>query len=246
MRTAGESALLQIRGELPKGILQFLRATELYLLRVEGGEAGGICHNGAGAEPKQLHMAGSMAATAQLVGDLPHLEAEAGLQGVEYAGFAHTGISCKGRNLSSNCPRELLQSLPCLGAHPEGGEPGSAVGLVELLRRIQVALVDADDRLAVPPLRNGNHAVNQEWVGNWNGAGGNDYELINVGHRRSLKFVPAGQDFIENPRPVIQRGEDDLVPHQGDDPLMAELSPSAAGDQNPISAVHVIEAAEGL
>ncbi len=35
-----------------------------------------------------------------------------------------------------------------------------------------------------PPLRNGNHAVNQEWVGNWNGAGGNDYELINVGHRR--------------------------------------------------------------
>ena len=46
MRTAGESALLQIRGELPKGILQFLRATELYLLRVEGGEAGGICHNG--------------------------------------------------------------------------------------------------------------------------------------------------------------------------------------------------------
>lgn len=96
------------------------------------------------------------------------------------------------------------------------------------------------------PSANGNHAVNQEWVGNWNGAGGNDYELINVGHRRSLKFVPAGQDFIENPRPVIQRGEDDLVPHQGGDPLMAELSPSAAGDQNPISAVHVIEAADGL
>ncbi len=151
MRTAGEPALLQIRGELPEGILQFLRATELHLLRIKGGEAGGICHNGAGAEPKQLHMAGSMAATAQLVGHLPHLKAEAGLQGVEYTGFAHTGISCKGRNLSSNCPRELLQSLPCLGAHPEGGEPGSTVGLVELLRRIQVALVDADDRLAVPP-----------------------------------------------------------------------------------------------
>lgn len=194
-------ALIQIGGELPEGVLQLLRPAQLHPLGVKGGEAGGVRHNGPGGEAEQLHMAGGVPPAPQLVGDLPHLEAELRLQGVEDAGLAHAGIARKGGNLAGNGRRQLRNALAGFSAHPQGEEAGLPVGLIQLLRRVQIALVDADHRLTVPALGDGHHPVDEKRIGHRHRAGGNHHQLVDVCHCRALELVLPGRISSRIPAP---------------------------------------------
>ena len=62
--------LSYVGGKVRKGILQVLLQDHIHLIRVERGKSGGIRNIGVFAQVVQLHMAGGMAASAQLLGNL--------------------------------------------------------------------------------------------------------------------------------------------------------------------------------
>ena len=173
-------------------------------------------------------------------------EAKARLQGVEDAGLAHTGIARKGGYLSSNGLSERRNPLAGFGADPKGGEARRLIDAAELIPLVQIALVDADEAFTALVLRDGGHPVNQKGVGHRHRAGGHHHHLVDVGHRRALKRILAGQDAVQHPRPLLQGGHPHPVPHQGGNLLVAEAPPGPALNQGALSAVHIIEAAEGF
>ena len=114
-----------------------------------------------------------------------------------------------------------------------------------VLPRHQVPLVDADDAVTSPALRDGDHAVNEEGIGGRDRLGHDDDQLVHVGHRRALELILSGENPVQRAAPVFQRGKQHPVPHQRGHLLMAELPPPPAGEQlSPV--VHIVEAAEGF
>ena len=73
-----EAALVHIGAKLPERLGQLLLGDGLHLFHVKGGKPGRVRHQPSRHREK-LHMAGGVAAPAQLFADLPHLQAEAGL-----------------------------------------------------------------------------------------------------------------------------------------------------------------------
>ena len=159
--------------------------------------------------------------------------------------FPHAGVAGKGGYLSSNQLPQPVQALAGLGAHLDGGEPGLLIDGRQILARDQIALVDADDALTAVALGNGRHPVDEKRVGDRDGLGGDDDQLVDVGHRRAVELVLPGQDGLQGPLSVGEGGELHPVPHQRGDLGVAELSPPPAWDDG-LAVVHVVEAAEGF
>ena len=86
------TTLPQIGCKVREGILEIFLKDQLHLLRIEGGEAGGINAVGILSQAVQLHMTGGVAASAQLVGDLPGSNGQTGIEAVQDTGLAYTGI----------------------------------------------------------------------------------------------------------------------------------------------------------
>ena len=77
-----EAAPVQIGPELHEGLRQALLPLQAQLLRLEGGEARGVHYLRPAFETEQLHVPGGVAAPAQGLAHIPHLEVEVRLQGV--------------------------------------------------------------------------------------------------------------------------------------------------------------------
>ena len=91
---------------------------------------------------------------------------------------------------------------------------------VELLRRVQVMLVEQQHHAAVLQGGHGAHPVDEEGVRHRDGSGGHDDQLVDVGHRRTLKGVPPGQDLLHIAFAVAQLPDSHPVPHQGERPSL--------------------------
>ena len=77
-----KAAGAKIRRELPEGLRQAVLQLQVQLIRFKGGKARGIHDVPAAGEMVQLHMAGGMAAPAQCVTDLAHLQVKRRVQRV--------------------------------------------------------------------------------------------------------------------------------------------------------------------
>ena len=126
----------------------------------------------------------------------PVLRVELRVQRVQNTGFSYARVACKGRQLAGYQGNQSIQSLPSLRADPQGLEPGSRVNAVQFVCRVQVAFVQQDDDLAVFQSRDGRHPVNEERVCFGDGTGGDDHQLVDVGHRRAIELVLPGQDAV--------------------------------------------------
>ena len=70
-------------------------------------------------------MPGGVASPAQGLADVPYLDLELRIQGVENAGFSYAGVSCKGRQLTSYLPFQFLQPLPVSALTRMVGNPAA-------------------------------------------------------------------------------------------------------------------------
>jgi len=93
--TMGDPSLVATFSDGLYGLIR-VDSPEGPFLRLEGGEARSVHDLRPIGETEKLHMPGGVAAPAQGLAHLPHLQGETGVQPVEDAGLPHTGISCKG------------------------------------------------------------------------------------------------------------------------------------------------------
>ena len=115
----------------------------------------------------------------------------------------------------------------------------------QLLRRVQVALVEDHDGLAVLQLGDGRHPVDKERVGDRDSMGGDEDHLIHIGHGGALELVLAWVDGVQATLARLGGGDVHPVAHQGRHLLIPELPTGLALD-DVSAAVHVVEPAEGF
>ena len=214
-----EAALVQIRPELHKGLRQAVLQLQIQLIGLKGGEARGVHNVRPAAQVEQLHVPGGVASPAQRLAHIPHLELKRRIQGIQDAGLSHTGIPCKGRQLPGDQGLQFLDPLPGLRADPQSWKSGGCVNGVQRIGAVQIAFGD--------------------------GTGGDDHQLVDVGHRRPGKCVLPGQDGLHKALAVPQLPDLHPVPHQRGDALLPKLAPGPAGEHL-AAGVHIVEAAEGL
>ena len=239
-----EAAVTGAGPELREAVRQLLLGDGLHKLQVEGGEAGGIGHPGTAADGKELHVAGGVAAAAQLLGDLAGLDLQPRAETAQDGALAHTGVAGEGHGLACQQSPEGFDPLPGLGAGADHREACGPVELRQGLRGSQVRLVDADDGLHVLPQGDGRHPVDQEGLCHRDGPGCQDDQRVDVGYGGAEEGILAGQDGLHSPLLPL-RLDRHPIPHQGGVAGLAEFAPGAAGDQS-IPRQNVVEARQGL
>ena len=114
-----------------------------------------------------------------------------------------------------------------------------------MIRRVKVALIEADDRLAVGIFRDGDHAVDQKRIGDGVDVRRDHDELVNIRHRRADERIAPRQDGVDAALAV--RIEADL--HTVADQRTAPVVPEAAAGlalHDLIAGGHIVKAAERL
>ena len=101
----------------------------------------------------------------------------------------------------------------------------------------------ADDALTTAVGSDGGHAVDEERIRLGDGTGGDDHQLIDVGHGGAGKGVFTGQDLLHEALAVSQFPHFHQIAHQRADALLAELTAGAAG-QHFAAGIHIVKAAE--
>ena len=240
-----EAALVQIRPELHKGLRQAVLQLQIQLIGLKGGEARGVHNVRPAAQVEQLHVPGGVASPAQRLAHIPHLELKRRIQGIQDAGLSHTGIPCKGRQLPGDQGLQFLDPLPGLRADPQSWKSGGCVNGVQCIGTVQITFVQQHHHAASFQCCDGRHPVNEERVCFGDGTGGDDHQLVDVGHRRPGKCVLPGQDGLHKALAVPQLPDLHPVPHQRGDALLPKLAPGPAGEHL-AAGVHIVEAAEGL
>ena len=168
-----------------------------------------------------------------------------GGQGVQQAGFSHAGVAGEDAQPAAQGLVQLGDALACGGAGPQHRDGGGAVNVVELVRTIQVALVQHHQHLAALQRGDGADAVDEVGIRHRDGGGGDDHQLIHIGGGGPLELAGAGLDGLDDPFSPAQLLDLHPVAHQGAHALLAELAPGAALD-DPAAGIHIVEAAEGF
>ena len=184
-----KAAAAYIRDKLREGLRQVLLQLQVQLLGIKGRKARSVDDIGVLPQGKQLHMAGGVPSPAQGLADLPHRQGKTGVQGVENAGLPHTGVAGEGAELPRQLPAQLVDPLAGDSADPQHPDGGAAVYPVQLLRRVQVALVQAQQHPAVLQGGNGADAVDEIRIRHRQGGGGDDHQLVDVGRRRAKSLL---------------------------------------------------------
>ena len=245
MAAPHEAALPQIGRELRERLRQVLLQLQIHLLRVEGGKARRVDDPCLAAQREHLHMAGGVAAAAQRLADLPHRQRQLRREGVEDAGLADAGITCKGVQLAIYCGAQCVQSLPCCGADAQHLYGGAGVDAVQLVRRVKVALVQTQQYLAALQRCDGGDAVDEVRLRHRDGGAGNDDQLVDVGGGGAEEYVLPRLHGLYKALAAAQLPYLHPVAHQRAESLAPEPAPGAAL-QHLIAGVHIVEAAEGL
>ena len=190
-------------------------------------------------------MAGGMAATAQSLADLAHRQMQFRQQPIQHAGLPHAGVPGKGIQLSGDGGAKRRQSLPCLGADTQHRQGGMTIDVIQLVRRVQIALVQTQQHLTALQGGDGGNAVNEIRLRHRDGGGGQDDQLIDIGGGGTGKHIAARLHSLHKALAPAQVADLDPVAHQRAHALPAELSAGAAL-QHLGSGIYIVETTEGL
>ena len=114
---------------------------------------------------------------------------------------------------------------------------------IQLLRRVQVTLIQSQNKLHPLLCGDGRHPVNQEGLRHRVHLGRQHHKGVHIGHRRTDKTVFPGKKLLHI-AVAAAHSESHPISHQGRNMLPAEFSPGTTPN-HPLPGVHVIEAAEG-
>ena len=243
MGAVGELAPAQAGGKIREGILQVLLEDHVHLVGVEGGKARGVHHIGVASQAVQLHVAGGMPAPAQLFRNLTGGKGQLRAQAIENAGFAHPGVAGEGRQLAFQGLTQFLNSLAGFGAGADDLEARLFVDCLKLLRRVQIALVDAKNAGDVLIPGDGGHPVDEKRLRHRIHVGGKEHQGIYIGHGGPDEAVGPGQNGFHHSLAPLQ-GDLHQVAGEGGDLLLPQDSPAPAG-HNPLRQLNIIKPTEG-
>ena len=237
-----ELAGTHIGPEVWKRVLQILLQDHIHLIGVEGGKSGGIRNIGVFAQVVQLHMAGGMAATAQLLGDLAGSQLQLRAQPIENAALAHTGVAGKGHQLAPDQLPQFLHAFAGFGTGADDRKACMAIDPNQIHRRIQVALVHAQNHRNLLVTGDGSHPVDEEGLRHRIDIGGKNHQRIHIGHRRPDEAVFPGQDLLHHALSLLH-GDFHHIAGQRAFAGFPENAPGPAGDQL-IGSLHIIKTAD--
>ena len=138
-----------------------------------------------------------------------------------------------------------VQPLARLRADAQHWDRRAAVDVIQLLRRVEVALVQTHKHLAALEPRDGAHAVDQVRIRHRDGGGGKDHQLVDVRGGGTGKDVFPFENLLDHALAAVQLQHLDPVAHEGAHPRAAELPAGAAGAEHPAD-IDVIEPAQGF
>ena len=190
-------------------------------------------------------MARCVLTAAEPLADGPGRNAERRIERIEQARFADAGVAGEGAGLPAQCIAQLVDAEPRCRACAQDAKADGAVNSIEMIRRVKVALIEADDRLAVGIFRDGDHAVDQKRIGDGVDVRRDHDELVNIRHRRADERIAPRQDGVDAALAV--RIEADL--HTVADQRTAPVVPEAAAGlalHDLIAGGHIVKAAERL
>ena len=188
-------------------------------------------------------MAGGVASAAQLLGNLAHGQRQLRAEPVQDTALAHAGISGEGHQLPADHISQLLHALAGFGTggdHPEariGVDPDQIVG------RVQVGLVDAEDHLNLLVAGNGRYPVNEEGLRHRVHVGGEHHQRVHIGNSRTDELVPPGEDPLHHALSLLN-GDFHHITGQGRLMGAAQMASGPAGHRAVLRA-HLIKSAEG-
>ena len=245
MGAAGESAPAEIGCELRKGVFQISCQHEIHLLGLERGKARRVRDIAAALDRMQLDMARGVAAAADAVGDRADLRAERAVETVEHARLADARVACEGGYLSADALAQRVDAVARPRAHAQHLDAALPVGLIQLVARVRVGLVDDDERRDLLVYRDGCHLVDEKRVGHGRRGARDRYNKVEVRDRRTDEAVSARRDAHEIARPVRLHLKLNAVAHDGFPNGLAEFSARLALDQ-PFRRIHIIKSADAL
>ena len=114
-----------------------------------------------------------------------------------------------------------------------------------MLRRVKVALIEADDRLAARVFRDGDHAVDQERIGDRIDVRADHDELVDIRHRRTDERVAPLLHRFNAPLSVRIEAQLHPVADQRAAPVIPEAAARLAL-HDLIAGGHIVKAAERL
>ena len=212
-----------------KGILKILLQYNIHLVGIEGGKAGGIHDIGILPQREQLHMTGGVPSPTQLLGNLSGSQMQLWGKPVQDAAFPHAGIAGEGGELAPQKGAELLHALAGFRTGADHGKSGVLIDPLQIQRRVKVAFVDAQVHRHILLPGDGRHPVNEERFCDGIHIGGKHHQRIHIGHRRTDKAVPSGEDFLHHAL-VLFPGNGYQISGEGGIALPAQDAPGPAGD----------------
>ena len=145
VRAVVEAALADIRGEFDEVELKLLLRYYLHHFDIEGRKARRVCGICTAADVKKLDMARGVLSAAKLLADLRGLYVQSRRQGVHYAGLANAGIARERADLPGYLAAQGVYSGAVRHARAHDGEARRGKYPLQLISRIDVGLVDADN-----------------------------------------------------------------------------------------------------
>ena len=140
---------------------------------------------------------------------------------------------------------KLLHTFTGFGTDAQHGNGRMGVNCIQLLRRIQVAFIQADQHSAALQGGNGGDAINKIRVRHRNGSRCNDHKLIDVGRRGAGKAAFARLYLLHKTFAAAQLPNLHPVPYQGAGALPAELAASPALQDLP-AYIYIVEPTQSL
>ena len=119
------------------------------------------------------------------------------------------------------------------------------IDVIQLVRRVQIALVQTQQHLTALQDGDGGNAVNEIRLRHRDGGGGQDDQLIDIGGGGTGKHIAARFHSLHKAFAPAQVADLDPVAHQRAHALPAELSAGAAL-QRLGSGIYIVETTEGL
>ena len=186
-----------------------------------------------------------MTATAQRLADLAYRQVKMGCKRVQQAGFSHAGVASQHTQLAAKRLMQRSDPLAGSGAAAQHRDGGGTVDLVQVVRRVKVALVQHHQHLTALQHGDGADAVDQVGIRHRNGSRGNDHQLIHVGGGGPLELTAARLDALHQTFSAAKLLHLYPVAYEGAHALLAELTTGTAL-QYLRPGVHIIEAAQGF
>ena len=190
-------------------------------------------------------MARCVLAAAEPLADGPGRNAERRIERIEQARFADAGVAGEGTGLPAQCIAQLVDAEPRRRARAQDTKADGAVNSIEMIRRVKVALIEADDRLAVGIFRDGDHAVDQKRIGDGVDVRRDHDELVNIRHCRADERIAPRQDGVDAALAVRIEADLHTVADQRTAPVVPETAAGLAL-HDLIAGGHIVKAAEGF